>query len=134
MSLSKKITRTKGLAGEYEFKFSPHPGKQTEFLKCTSDWVFYGGARGGGKSFTLSWKAALTPRRWHYEYNRKIIRKREAERLSALGRTPTVIVDAISIDYPDYIALLIRRTYPQLERNLKPECDKLYKLYNGKWL
>ena len=133
MSLSNKVTRTKGLSGDYEFRFSPHPGKQTEFLGCKSDWVFYGGARGGGKSFTLSWKAALTPRRWHYEYNRKIISKTEADRLSAQGKTPTVKVDTISIDYPDYIALLVRRTYPQLERNLKPECDKLYKLYNANW-
>jgi hypothetical protein len=113
--------------------FRPHKGKQTEFLKCQSNWVFYGGARGGGKSFTLSWKAALTPRKWHYVYNKKVITSEEAKRLKREGKTYQVVVERITIDYPDYIALLVRRTYPQLERNLKPECDKLYKLYGAVW-
>lgn len=113
--------------------YIPHPGKQTEFLKDTADWVFYGGARGGGKSLMLSWKAALTPRRWHYEHNRKILSKAEVKELRKQGKKPELVIERISIDYPDFIALLIRRTYPQLERNLKPECDKLYKLYDASW-
>ena len=119
------------MAGDVAFK--PHAGKQTEFLKCRSNWVFYGGARGGGKSLMLAWKAALTPRKWHYERNRKQIDKQQAADLKAAGKTYQVKVERISIDSPDYIALLIRRTYPQLERNLKPECDKLYKLYGANW-
>ena len=63
--------------------FKPHPGKQTEFLKENADWVFYGGARGGGKSLMLSWKAAFTPRRWHYEHNRKILTTKERKELEA---------------------------------------------------
>ena len=119
------------MAGEVAFK--PHIGKQTEFLKSRANWVFYGGARGGGKSLMLAWKAALTPRKWHYERNRKRITKEQAADLKAAGKKYQVKVERISIDYPDYIALLIRRTYPQLERNLKPECDKLYKLYGANW-
>jgi len=114
-------------------KFSPHHGKQTEFLRAQSDWVFYGGARGGGKSLMLSWKAALTPRKWTYKLGKAEITKRDYHNMIKLGKKPTIQVDKISIDYPDYIAILIRRTYPQLERNLKPECDKLYKLYGAKW-
>ena len=106
-----------------EVAFKPHKGKQTEFLKSSSSWIFYGGARGGGKSLMLSWKAALTPRKWYYERNRKKITKEQADHLKKEGKTCQVKVERISIDYPDYIALLIRRTYPQLERNLKPECD-----------
>lgn len=33
--------------------FRPHPGPQTEFLAATEKEVFYGGARGGGKSYSL---------------------------------------------------------------------------------
>jgi len=118
---------------EKKFKFSPHAGKQTEFLKCSADWVFYGGARGGGKSLMLAWKAALTPRVWHYERGRKKISQKEANILKSQGKGFQIKIDSISIDYPDFIALLVRRTYPQLERNLKPECDKLYKLYGASW-
>jgi len=114
-------------------KFSPHTGKQAEFLRATSDWVFYGGARGGGKSLMLAWKAALTPRKWRYKYGSGEISHREYQTMIKLGKQPKIIIDKISIDYPDYIALLVRRTFPQLERNLKPECDKLYRLYNATW-
>lgn len=33
--------------------FEPNPGPQTEFLAATEKEVFYGGARGGGKSYSL---------------------------------------------------------------------------------
>lgn len=116
-----------------QVELKPHPGKQTEFLKASSDWVFGGGARGGGKSILLAWKAALTPRKWHYEYQGKEVTPESALRLKAARRGVLTVVDRISIDYPDFIALLVRRTYPQLERNLKPECDKLYRYFGAKW-
>jgi hypothetical protein len=115
------------------FKFRPHSGKQVEFLKSTADWIFYGGARGGGKSLMLAWKAALMPRTWHSERNRRKIDEKRANELKAMGKPPKIVVDAVSIDFPDYIGILMRRTFPQLERNLKPECDKLYKLYDARW-
>lgn len=33
--------------------FKPNPGPQTDFLSASEDQVFYGGARGGGKSYAL---------------------------------------------------------------------------------
>jgi hypothetical protein len=33
--------------------FKPNPGPQTDFLASTEDQVFYGGARGGGKSYGM---------------------------------------------------------------------------------
>lgn len=33
--------------------FQPHPGPQTDFLASTEDVIFYGGAKGGGKSYAL---------------------------------------------------------------------------------
>lgn len=110
-----------------------HKGKQTEFLQSTCDWIFFGGARGGSKSFSLAWKAALTPISWHYEYSGSKINKKDAQILKKAKKRPVVIHDAIAIDFPDYVALLVRRTFPQLERNLKPECEKLYKMYGAKW-
>ena len=129
--ISKKDTGSENISSNYLFQ--PHKGKQTEFLKCSADWIFYGGARGGGKSFTLAWKAALTPREWHYERNKKILTKKEVAIFKAEKKAIQLKVDKISIDYPDYIGLLVRRTFPQLERNFKPECEKLYKLYGALW-
>ena len=80
----------------------------------------------------LAWKAALIPRKWHYQLGKKTV-----ENINLLTKDQrkklNIYVDKVSIDYPDYIALLIRRTFPQLERNLKPECNKLYKLYGATW-
>ena len=80
-----------------EVAFKPHNGKQTEFLRNSSSWVFYGGARGGGKSLMLAWKAALTPRRWYYERNRKKITKEQANHLKKEGKTCQVKVERISL-------------------------------------
>ena len=114
--------------------YKPHPGKQTEFLESTCDWIFFGGARGGSKSFSLTWKAAYMPRKWHFEYKGKEIEESEYYDLkSKRTRGLEIKIDRVSVDYPDYIALLVRRTFPQLERNLKPECNKLYKMYGAKW-
>ena len=38
---------------KYEIAFRPNPGPQTEFLESNEREVFYGGARGGGKTFSL---------------------------------------------------------------------------------
>ena len=115
-------------------KFTAHPGKQTEFLASTIDWVFFGGARGGTKTFSLAWKAALQPRTWkYYDIQGKPVSREEAQLLRRAGQSVQVETEKVSIDFPDYIGILIRRTFPQLETNLKPECDKLYRLYGGVW-
>lgn len=38
---------------ETEVVFAPNPGPQTEFLAAEEDQIFYGGAKGGGKSYGL---------------------------------------------------------------------------------
>lgn len=38
---------------EQDVVFKPSPGPQTDFLAATEDQVFFGGARGGGKSYAL---------------------------------------------------------------------------------
>ena len=113
--------------------FKAHKGKQTQFLQSRADWIFFGGARGGSKSFSLAWKAALSPVSWHYEHLGERVNKTEAKLLKSDKKHIKIVYDKISIDFPDYVALLIRRTFPQLERNLKPECAKLYKSYGAKW-
>ena len=113
---------------------APFPGKQTEFFRSRSDRILYGGARGGGKSFDLALKVGCQPVIWHYEYNGHRIDVKAYRQLKAQGKSAHVVVDAINIDFPDFKALLIRRTYPQLEINLKPECDKIYPLLGGHWI
>lgn len=87
----------------------PHP-KQIEFLSSDVRELFYGGSRGGGKSWILAYDAAL-----HY---------RSKDRAGNVK---------VSIDYPDYTALLIRRKFVDIETNFKPICDSIYKLAGGRW-
>ena len=75
----------------------------------------------------------MTPVQWRYVYNNDEISEKEYRRVRQAGEGVSVHYDRITIDYPDYVALLVRRTFPQLERNLKPECMKLYKSYGARW-
>lgn len=114
--------------------YKPHPGAQTDFLKETAFWTFYGGARGGGKSLGIAWKMAFEPIKWHYEYNGRRVTKTDYNALKSKGKKGLSIkVDQYLVDYESYRGLIIRRTFPQLQRNLVPECDKLYKPYGAKW-
>jgi len=49
-SVPKKI---KEFLADKEILFQPHPGPQTAFLAASEREVFYGGSRGGGKSYAL---------------------------------------------------------------------------------
>ncbi len=49
-SVPKKI---KEFLADKEIIFQPHPGPQTDFLAASEREVFYGGSRGGGKSYAL---------------------------------------------------------------------------------
>lgn len=49
-SVPRKI---KEYLADKEILFQPHPGPQTAFLAASEREVFYGGARGGGKSYAL---------------------------------------------------------------------------------
>jgi hypothetical protein len=121
-----------------EFAFKAHPGPQEIFLGDESDFVLYGGSRGGGKSLSLAWDAAYKVRKSHWEFKGKEISEKVAKEIQKLPDSKQVgleyVVDKVSIDYPEYQALLVRRTYPQLLRNIKPETDKLYPAYGGKWM
>ena len=120
-----------------EFKYAAHPGKQEEYLGNTDDFCLFGGSRGPGKSFSLAWDAAFKVRKSHWEYKGKEVSAATAKAIQKLKAEKQIgleyVVDKVSIDYPEYQALLVRRTYPQLLRNIKPETDKLYKGYGGKW-
>jgi hypothetical protein len=75
--------------GNRPVAFMPNPGPQTDFLAATEKEVFYGGARGGGKSYSL-------------------------------------IVDCLrDCDKPDHVALVLRRTMPEL-RDLIRHSQRLY--------
>ena len=117
-----------------KLSFTPHPGKQSIFLASMADNILFGGARGGSKSFSLCYKAAFMPKKYHWLWkNKPIYRYDDYLDLTAQGHKLTTIYDKLAIDYPDYQGILIRRTSPQLERNLKPETEKLYKSQGAKW-
>ncbi len=94
--------------------FEAYP-KQGMFLGCDYDEVLYGGARGGGKSVTLAEDAALHVRKWHYDKDNNIV------------------VDRQSIDYGEYVALILRRRYTDIYMNFKPICDKIYGRLGAVW-
>ena len=111
--------------------FKPHPGKQTEFLQSTANRILYGGARGGGKTLCGGAKIAFTPTDWHYEaFGREV--KEEVYKETPSGRRE-VVVDKVNVDHQDFLGLIIRRTYPQLQKNVKPETDSLYLPYGAQW-
>ena len=117
-----------------EFAFTPHPGKQTEFIASTASNILFGGARGGSKSFSLVYKSAFMVRKFHYQQDGKEINRQDYFRAKKRGEKKlSRVVDKISIDYSDYRAIIIRRTYPDLVKNIQVECEKLYPLYGGIW-
>lgn len=118
-----------------EYAFSLHPGKQSEFITSQADNILFGGARGGTKSFSLVYKAAFSAKRYYWTYKGKKLTNDQYLQFVAARKKCKPVVEKIAIDYPDYQAIIIRRTSPQLERNLKPETEKLYTLkkYGGVW-
>lgn len=61
------------LSEDVNIVFKPNPGPQTEFLAATEKEVLYGGARGGGKSYSL----LVDPLRYcHKEGHRALIIRR----------------------------------------------------------
>ncbi|MEA1973834.1 MAG: hypothetical protein U9N34_11160, partial [Candidatus Cloacimonadota bacterium] len=91
--------------------FTPISEKQVTFLESTANITLGGGARGGGKSWILTVDAMIRPRK-----------------TDSNGRTK------VSVDYPQYTALLIRRSYADLIKNFKPFTDKLASEIGGKWV
>lgn len=89
--------------------------QQRHFLASNYGTVLYGGARGGGKSYCLIIDCALHVRRWRYDDN------------------GAVVIERQSIDYPEYHALILRRTFADIYRNFKPMCDKVYPKLGGVW-
>ena len=89
--------------------------QQRHFLASNYDTVLYGGARGGGKTHCLIIDCALHVRRWSY------------------GDNGEVVIERQSIDYPEYHALILRRTFADIYRNFKPMCDKVYPKLGGVW-
>ena len=99
--------------GEAVQEFMPYP-KQMLFLSSNHDEILFGGARGGGKSQALAQDAALHVRKWHWDGHE-------------------LVVDKQSIDYPEYVALILRRKYTDIYMNFKPMCDRIYESLGAIW-
>ena len=71
----------KDLVGEREIIFQPNDGPQTEFLAAMEQEVFYGGARGGGKSYAM----LVDPLRYcHKQHHRALLLRRSMPELRDL--------------------------------------------------
>ena len=71
----------KDLVGEREIIFQPNDGPQTEFLAAVEQEVFYGGARGGGKSYAM----LVDPLRYcHKQHHRALLLRRSMPELRDL--------------------------------------------------
>ena len=117
-----------------DYLFKPFPGAQSEFLSCMCDRIFYGGARGGAKTLSLIIKAACNVIEYHYLYKGHDILPQEYEFADKNIKEHAVFVpDRIAIDYPDYVAVLIRRTFPDIVKNMKIMTDYYYTRLGGKW-
>lgn len=88
--------------------------KQLQFIGSEVDELLYGGARGGAKTFAMAIDAALHPRTFGYDKNERVVLTH-------------------SIDYGEYKALLLRRSYTDIETNFKPMCDSIYERLGGVW-
>lgn len=97
--------------------FKPYP-KQSLFLSNEADEVCFGGARGGGKTAALIIDAALKVRKWHYEGD-------------PFNLVP--VIDKYSIDYPEYKAIIFRRTFDDIYMNFMPEAEKIYSKLGAVW-
>lgn len=96
------------------------------------DVIIYGGARGGGKSFSSVFFCALdTPEHMtEAEAIEKGIDIRNGYRQTT-GKDGVKYYYKFLIDYPYYQGCLVRRGQPELLSNTLVECKKIYPYYGG---
>jgi hypothetical protein len=110
--------------------------RQIELVTQDVDEIVIGGARGGAKSFGLAYTAAFYVREDYTpsEFNRLPKDYREGFwRKISDDKGKVTRYFRYSIDYPNYSAVLVRRTIPQYKATTKVECDKLYPHEGGRW-
>jgi len=106
--------------------------RQVQLMQANADEILFGGARGGGKSYSNAAKMALDVCEWWTERQMKL------QKIDIKGYRDTRIKGKLFyfkylIDYRDYMGVIVRKTEPELMANTKVECDKIYRSYGGVW-
>jgi hypothetical protein len=70
--------------------WTPQPGPQTALIKCDYPEVFYGGARGGGKTDGVLGKWALKERRYGQHFNAIMFRRTTVSAVDAIERSKEI--------------------------------------------
>lgn len=75
------------LDGQRQIAWAPHPGPQHALIKCPADEIFYGGARGGGKTDGMLGKYALKASRYGKDAIGVFFRRSREDLREAIARS-----------------------------------------------
>lgn len=78
------------MSGELNIVWAPQPGPQAALIECPAPIIFYGGARGGGKTDGMLGKWALKERRHGEHFNAIMLRKTTVSAEDAVRRSKQI--------------------------------------------
>lgn len=103
-------------------------------MQAYADYIVYGGARGGGKTYSVSGnKSICHVREWLSEDEIVAIPQANISEYRVAERNGNRYYYKISIDYPHYRCVIVRHTEDELIATVKNECDKTFPQFGGRF-